>query len=402
MFIAQLGRQPELSLAELAAVFGTDAVHLIAADFAAVDTESFSIDILGGTIKCAQIIHEFPVNKDDASSFLTASKYITEHYERAWQSVEGKTTLGLSAYHLRVSPRTVQKTGILLKGMLKKSGVSLRLIPNDAPALSTATSHNNHLGSSERKVELIILRTNDRRIIIAESRGVQNITAYTRRDRGKPKRDAFVGMLPPKLAQIMLNLAIASSSGDLGGKDTTSHPLCILDPFCGTGTVLQEALIRGFTVCGSDLNPKMVNYTITNLDWLQKSNLSTGTILTIREADATNYTWPESARIDAVVCETYLGQPFSAPPSPAKLKEVVGNCNHIISSFLKNIHPQLRPGTPLCIAVPAWLDTGGHFTHLPLIRELERLGYTRSTSTPLLYHRPEQVVAREILILKRK
>ena len=216
MFIAQLGRQPELSLAELAAVFGTDAVHLIAADFAAVDTESFSIDILGGTIKCAQIIHEFPVNKDDASSFLTASKYITEHYERAWQSVEGKTTLGLSAYHLRVSPRTVQKTGILLKGMLKKSGVSLRLIPNDAPALSTATSHNNHLGSSERKVELIILKTNDRRIIIAESRGVQNITAYTRRDRGKPKRDAFVGMLPPKLAQIMLNLAIAPSSGDLG------------------------------------------------------------------------------------------------------------------------------------------------------------------------------------------
>ena len=402
MFIAQLGRQPELSLAELAAVFGTDAVRLIAADFAAVDTESFSIDILGGTIKCARIVHESPAGKDDASSFLTASKYITEHYGRAWQSVEGKTTLGLSAYHLRVSPRTVQKTGILLKGMLKKSGVSLRLIPNDAPALSTATSHNNHLGSSERKVELIILKTNDRRIIIAESRGVQNITAYTRRDRGKPKRDAFVGMLPPKLAQIMLNLAIAPSSGDLSGKDTTSRPLCILDPFCGTGTVLQEALIRGFTVCGSDLNPKMVNYTITNLDWLQKSNLSTGTILTIREADATNYTWPESARIDAVVCETYLGQPFSAPPSPAKLKEVVGNCNHIISSFLKNIHPQLRPGTPLCIAVPAWLDTGGHFTHLPLIRELERLGYTKSTSTPLLYHRPEQVVAREILILKRK
>lgn len=402
MFIAQLGRQPELSLAELAAVFGTDAVHLIAADFAAVDTESFSIDILGGTIKCARIVHESPAGKDDASSFLTASKYITEHYERAWQSVEGKTTLGLSAYHLRVSPRTVQKTGILLKGTLKKSGVSLRLIPNDAPALSTATSHNNHLGSSERKVELIILKTNDRRIIIAESRGVQNITAYTRRDRGKPKRDAFVGMLPPKLAQIMLNLAIAPSSGDLSGKDTTSRPLCILDPFCGTGTVLQEALIRGFTVCGSDLNPKMVNYTITNLDWLQKSNLSTGTILTIREADATNYTWPESARIDAVVCETYLGQPFSAPPSPAKLKEVVGNCNHIISSFLKNIHPQLRPGTPLCIAVPAWLDIGGHFTHLPLIRELERLGYAKSTSTPLLYHRPEQVVAREILILKRK
>ena len=431
MFIAQLGRQPELSLAELAAVFGDAQVTQIASDFALVRTDTFDIDRLGGTIKCAQVVHEFPSHRDDNASFLAASKYITEHYGQAWRSVDGKITLGLSAYHFNISPRVVQKTGLLLKSSLKKAGVSLRLIPNDTTALSTATSHNNKLGLSERKVELLILKTADRRVLIAQSHGAQNITAYTLRDRHRPKRDAFVGMLPPKLAQIMINLAIGpflaplpSSQDSLSlssnratklpetsaarvsavayATETRSEavkpPKYILDPFCGTGTVLQEAILQGHFVLGSDLSDKMVDYSNQNLTWLTSRFNLHHTSFTVTQGDAMTHHW--SQPIDAVVCETYLGQPFSAPPSPAKLKEVVGNCNHIISSFLKNIHPQLKPGTPLCIAVPAWQSKDGTFTHLPLIRSLKSLGYTKTVTTPLLYHRPDQVVARELLVLK--
>lgn len=397
MFIAQLGRQPEISLTELQAVFGEKNIKQIAANFALVNSQAFDIDRLGGTIKYAEIVHEFQAQKDDSTSYLTASRYINDHYGPAWKSAEGKITLGLSAYHLRISPRSVQKTGILLKNLLKKSGVSLRLIPNNDISLSTATSHNNKLGSSERKIELVIVKTNDRRIIIAEGRGVQNITAYTIRDRHRPKRDAFVGMLPPKLAQIMINLAVGPAQARVAEEATQSADITILDPFCGTGTILQEAALQGLAVYGTDLSEKMIHYTRDNLNWLQQSH-RIQTDWYIHQADATEVTWRQP--IDAVVCETYLGQPFSAPPSPAKLKEVVGNCNHIISSFLKNIHPQLQPSTPLCIAIPAWQDKQGKFTHLPLRRNLQELGYEQTTTTPLLYHRPGQVVAREILVLK--
>ena len=229
-------------------------------------------------------------------------------------------------------------------------------------------------------------------------------------------------MLPPKLAQIMLNLAVgainppaalptvSSESNvtdyvgnrviDSSERLASGSPVVILDPFCGTGTVLQEALLRGFSVVGSDLSEKMVAYTRENLGWLQEAFHTTGTILNINPADATSYTWNIAHAIDAVVCETYLGQPFSAPPSPTKLQEVVRNCNHIISTFLRNIHPQLQPGTPLCIAVPAWQSTDGRFTHLPLIKQLRDLGFERTITAPLLYHRPGQVVARELLVLK--
>jgi len=436
MYIALLGRQPEISLAELAAVFGADCVNRISQQFAEVQTSQFDITTLGGTIKCAKVITELPANRTDKASLLAASRFITQHYQAKWAHSPHKITLGLSIYNLAVGARDVQKTGLILKSSLKKSNTSLRLIPNDQPALSTATAHNNKLGGSPYKVELLLIKTTDRRLIIAESRGVQNITAYTRRDRHRPKRDAFVGMLPPKLAQIMLNLALGAGSltrqrshnnsvtrsafslsdksmvlrtalpdaFDLGETAGSRAAVTILDPFCGTGTVLQEALLAGYDVVGTDLSQKMVDYTAENLSWLQSTFTTpghpVGHVIDIHQADATTHRWPNSTHLTAVVCETYLGQPFSAPPAPQKLAEVVGNCNHIITSFLTNIRPQLAPNTPLCIAVPAWYDASSRATHLPLIKNLQRLGYCQLNRTPLIYRRPDQIVARELLVLK--
>ena len=435
MYIALLGRQPEISIAELAAVFGADCVNRISQQFAKVQTSQFDITTLGGTIKCAEVITELPASRTDKASLLAASRFITQHYQAKWAHSPHKITLGLSAYNLAVGARDVQKTGLILKSSLKKSGTSLRLIPNDQPALSTATAHNNKLGGSPYKVELLLVKTTDRRLVIAESRGVQNITAYTRRDRHRPKRDAFVGMLPPKLAQIMLNLALgagpltgqksctgripavsskSNASGnavrraidlserlesDLATEVDRRRPL-ILDPFCGTGTVLQEALLAGYDVVGTDLSQKMVDYTTENLSWLQSTFTTPGHIIDVHQADATSHHWPNSTHLTAVVCETYLGQPFSAPPAPQKLAAVVGNCNHIITSFLANIRPQLTPNTSLCIAVPAWYDASGWATHLPLIKNLQKLGYYQLNRTPLIYRRPDQIVARELLVLK--
>ena len=436
MYIALLGRQPEISLAELAAVFGMDNVTRISQQFAKVQTAQFDITTLGGTIRCAKVITELPASRTDKASLLAASRFITQHYQAKWAHSPHKITLGISAYDLAVGARDVQKTGLILKSSLKKSGTSLRLIPNDQPSLSTATAHNNKLGSSPHKVELLLVKTTDRRLIIAESRGVQNITAYTRRDRHRPKRDAFVGMLPPKLAQIMLNLALgagpltgqrscgnsvtrsASSLSDKSMVLRTALPdafdleetagrqaaVTILDPFCGTGTVLQEALLAGYDVVGTDLSQKMIDYTAENLSWLQSTftapSRPIGRVIDIHQADATTHHWPNSTHLTAVVCETYLGQPFSAPPAPQKLAGVAGNCNRIITSFLANIRPQLAPNTPLCIAVPAWYDASGRAAHLPLIKNLQRLGYYQLNRTPLIYRRPDQIVARELLVLK--
>ena len=226
---------------------------------------------------------------------------------------------------------------------------------------------------------------------MASSTGAQNITAYANRDQVRPMRDAFVGMLPPKLAQIMINLAVGQKS-----KDYT-----ILDPFCGTGVILQEAALMNYSVYGTDLSEKMIRYSRDNLNWLIDSHhVQFDWYLYCDDAMTAKWRQP----INAVVCEGYLGQPFSAPPSPAKLAEVVKTCDHIITEFLKNLRDQIEPGTPVCIAVPAWRDSIGNFTHLPIVNTVARFGYKphefmNVSQNDMLYYREDQIVARELLVL---
>ena len=385
MHIAILGRQPSLGMAELEQLYGSTAVRWFSDSTAIIDSPAFDFERLGGTQKAGRVVSEL------RGDWRQVSMKLVSAYTQAWADHEGKITLGISAYGFKTTPRDVQKTGIILKGKLKERGVSLRLIPNADTALSSATSHHNKLGLSDNHVELIIVRGANGAAIIAESVGAQNITALAARDQGRPKRDAFVGMLPPKLARMMVNLAPVKAGR-------------ILDPFCGTGVLLQEAALLGYDVYGTDLVPKMVQFTQANLDWLIDTHHVTPGV-TLDVGDAMTYHW--HTPVDAVACEAYLGQPFSAPPSPGKLTEVRDNCNHIISEFLRNIAPQLAPGTPLCVAVPAWRDSAGRFTHLPLVDSVGSLGYNRTTlrhvrNDQLLYYREDQVVARELLLLTRR
>jgi tRNA G10 N-methylase Trm11 len=382
MYIAILGRQPAISIAELERTYGD--VSWFSDTSALIETDALNIQRLGGTQKAGRVIDQ--VNGTD---WRHASIKIVQHYSKVWAKYEGKITLGISAYGFTTTTREIQKTGLILKSKLKDTTASLRLIPNQDNALSTATSHHNKLGLSDNKIELIVVRGAGK-IVIAESTGAQNITALAARDQGRPKRDAFVGMLPPKLAQIMVNLA-----GLEKGR--------ILDPFCGTGVILQEAGLMKYAVYGTDLAEKMIRYSADNLKWLQDTQNITLDVQ-LQEGDATTAKW--DSPVDAIVAESYLGQPFSAPPSSAKLTEVRGNCNHIISAFLKNLGTQIKSGTPVVLAIPAWKDTEGGFTHLPLISQLEKLGYKEvefTTVRPeqLLYFRPDQVVARELLVLTK-
>lgn len=395
MFIAILGRQPALSIAELEALYGAGNVHWLHPQAALIETQQLDFEQLGGSLKAGRVAFEAQ------GDWLRVSHQITAHYKRLWHGASQKVTLGMSAYGFDVDSRDIQKTGLVLKKALRSSGVSLRLIPNTAPQLNTATSHHNKLGHSPAKVELLVIRTRSHKVYVAESIGAQNITALAARDQARPKTDAFVGMLPPKLARIMINLsAIRETSGALW------------DPFCGTGTLLQEARLMHIDTYGSDLSQKMVDYTMDNMRWLDKKyharqgRTALGRYI-VFQADATGAILPYGLQhpIGRIVCETYLGQPFSTPPSPEKLREVTNNCNHIISRFLINLRSQIDTATTLVIAVPAWRASDNTITHLPLIHRLMELGYdhiplTSVDTQQLLYHREHQVVAREILILK--
>ncbi len=411
MKIAILGRLPDLSIAELESVFGSSKVNWFSENSALVESDYLNVEKLGGTIKAGNVIKTL-----HSKDFHKISQEIIRYYSHKWLGHVGKITLGISAYGVKTTPKDIQKIGLILKNILKKSNTSLRLIPNNELFLSSAVSHHNKLGLSDNKIELLIIAGSGIQIIIAESTGAQNISALAKRDQGRPKRDAFVGMLPPKLAQIMVNLATGPHRHNDGisikdGADTRqislpskTESIRLLDPFCGTGVILQEAALMGNAVYGTDLSEKMIRYTRDNLNWLKDSRHISSDWYA-HEGDAMTTKWQQP--IDAVASETYLGQPFSKFPSLEKLKENQQNCGRILSNFLKNISSQLKSGTIMCLAVPEWRDelednrvaTFGLTLDSSVHNRLLAISFKNTSNDSLVYYRPGQVVSRRLYVI---
>ena len=387
MIIAILGRQPELGLAELESRFSAERVTPLSAHTAHIDVEPDAVPahLLGGSVKLARPLATLPTTDwqkvlDYCRTFLP---------ELIADMPDGKLKLGLSAYDLPVSAKTMQRSGLELKKAIKQAGRSVRIVPNTALELNSAQVLHNQL-TGNFGCELLIIGTKSS-THLAQTFHVQDIDDYARRDFGRPKRDAFVGMLPPKLAQTMLNLAQVKPNAR------------VLDAFCGTGVVLQEAALMGCQPYGTDLSERMIDYSLANLDWLEKTYHIEIKADLVAD-DARTATWQPP--IDAAVSESYLGRPMTALPPPKTLEPIIKECDDIAREFLVNLRKQIKPGTRLCIAVPSWAQAKG-FISLPVVDDLEKIGYNRisfkhTRQQTLRYHRSDQIVARELLVLTAK
>jgi tRNA G10 N-methylase Trm11 len=411
-----LGRQPALGLAELESLYGSKNVRLVGGDAALVDAMPCAVDFvrLGGSVKLCKILTVL-----EAATWQKIIAFLASASPgQAAKMPEGKMHLGLSIHGFTISPAKISAGGLTIKKSITKTGRNVQLVPNNTAQLGSAQVIHHKL-TTKNGWELVIIKDGSS-AIIAQTVAVQDIASYTRRDRGRPKRDPRVGMLPPKLAQIIINLAVgedelAKMSLSEGSKicisDAENEELrkkraetTILDPFCGTGVMLQEALLMGYSAYGSELEQRMVDYSQTNLDWL-KSRLKTRDSR-LERSDATTATW-DLPRSYAIASETYLGQAYNSLPSPDKLAQNMRTCNKILTAFLQNLADQISSGTRLCLAVPAWQISPSKFRRLPLLDQLAGLGYNQvefehAHGEDLIYARENQIVARELLILTKQ
>jgi tRNA G10 N-methylase Trm11 len=398
--ICILGRQPKLGTAELESLYGTEHTLPYGTNACMLNLAPDEIDFdrLGGSMRLAKIISTLPsTNWNDIEKFLL--DFAPKHAE----TIDGKLSFGISVYGLSVNAQKIAKTALLIKKVVKQSGKSVRMVPHKNTELGSATVLYNKL-TAVNGWELLIV-SDGTSAYLAQTTRIQDIDAYSERDQARPKRDAKVGMLPPKLAQIIINLAVGSKLSDV------KAPLIVLDAFCGTGVILQEAMLMDYDIYGTDLEARMVEYSIENLKWLDAKYPAKGDYRRIEVGDATKHTWdfsvPESRNSTLIVAgETYLGQPLSSLPNSEHLSKIIYEVNLLHHKFLENIGKQIPSGTRLCLAVPTW--RGKHeFLHLPTLDHLTDIGYTRMRfkhveDKDLIYHRENQIVGRELLVLEKR
>ncbi|MBI4050613.1 MAG: hypothetical protein HY396_01410 [Candidatus Doudnabacteria bacterium] len=419
-----LGRVFTLSLAELFAVFENMGLNFRLVDLyrevLIIEMEE-ELEVpklqkhLGGTIKIFKVLDSLgrkkllgpsAIFKDYFDAKLLNQNFLAAH--------TGKIQIGISLYPMaRQLPLRgeAKRLGLRIKDILTAAGFSVRIVlpQQDAISLPSVVVTNEHI--LEKGAELVFL-VGTERIYLGKTLTVQDFEDYGRRDYQRPARDNHVGMLPPKVAQIMINLALIPESANGSLKSA------VLDPFVGSGTVIQEAILMGFKAVGSDVSPKAIENAEKNLLWIKnRYKLPPGRFeLILSDIKELTANLPK-LNLEAVVTEGTLGPAYTQPPDD---KEVQKNFKELTKTYLaafETFKKILPPDKRIIAALPAY-HLKNSYQFFPIVDRIKKLGYDILDPLPdvllerfdflqvterksIIYDRKDQFVSREIFIFKQ-
>ncbi|RLC37866.1 hypothetical protein DRH29_00420 [candidate division Kazan bacterium] len=368
---------------------------------------------LGGTIKIIEIVDEFRGTIFQINKILTAERLLKKYFAQT----KSKINFGFSVY----SPKSLVYAEInwlrnfayQTKRRLKDK-YSVRYVDEKNFDLSSVMVANNKL--VETGAEIVIIKQ-EQNFLVGRTATVQDFRSYVQRDMGKPSPNPKSGMLPPKLAQMIVNLSRSS------GQKT------VFDPFCGSGIILQEALLLNLDILGSDIDEAAVKSTLANLEWLIKTYNAAAKKLggekikktsisgRIREADATRSRWAKANTTDTFIAtEPYLGPPQRRVPLMHNAKKIAHELEELYLGFFNNLHNNFSKIKRIGIVFPV-IKTNEGLLYLNILDKIGDIGYIRHDFLPseqakkeayvshrggLLYSRPDQFVLREIFVFERR
>jgi len=369
-YFFKLGHQPKLSIAEIEAMFE---IHDIEVEFLMVDKNFFAktskeIDCtlfnkeLGGTVYIAKKI------KDSLNHVNEITEYLNT-------TVEGKIAFSI---HGKKNREALQ-----IKKKLKELGRSVRYIEHK----NSATIVYNSLYKNGADITII-----DSELYATQS--VQELNQYAERDFDKPGSDSKSGMLPPKLARMMINIG----RGHISQKSIDYSTL--LDPFCGSGAVLLEGLSLGFrNVLGSDNSQKAVDDTTKNVEWYKEKIHSTATS-NVQLLDAQKmYDAYEKGSVALIVSEPYMGKPLRGNESIFYIEKQAKELEELYTNAINEMVDLLHDDGAIVFLVPTFHHKDGDV--VPQLRGVDERLIDVYEGDHLFYHREGQHLTRVLHIFKK-
>lgn len=369
-YLFELGHQPHISITELEEVLLTTKKLNIETknqdnkNYAVVELEK-DIDVeslinkLGGTIKIGIAIKKIGDDIKTIVSFLNKNN-------------EGKI-------HFSVSNK---KIGLSIKKELKAMGRSVRYVE----AKNAATILHNNLIAKQGDFSIV-----GKEVFVTLA--LQPFEEMSKRDYERPGSDDFSGMLPPKLAKIMINLSGAKPKEKL------------LDPFCGSGTILTEALVMGYkNIFGSDVSDKAISDTEKNIEWVIKNYDLDSLSYQLVESEAAKLGAElKAGSINTIVSEPYLGKTLRGSETREQLEEQAHELRKLYINSFKALHKILKKGGIIVFIIPQFKHKD-EWVKINCIEEILKAGFEImpfGKDRSLLYHRPKQHVGRGIWRFKK-
>ncbi len=397
LYLAQTGHAKGLSAAELRALLGENCIVDDVEEGFVIETELQNpirfLNRCGGMVRLAEVVLSGP-----AQMPLNFEEWVV----KTLREVFGNDTSGKLRFGLSMHPKnehTLKKILTGAKAKLKSELGNVRYVNKDFQNLSSVQAWHEHL-LDPKACELVLFKS-ETKWYLGKTVALQDFEAYSIRDYERPMRDAENGMFPPKLAQILINLATE------GQMLENENPLTVTDPFCGSGTVLQEAWLMGYHAEGSDLDPKLVEASQKNLAWFKDHFASSMRIEledatpVVKRADATllkKSDWPESPFV--IVTETYLGPALEKIAQGAALQKIQTELEDLMEAFLSNTVSTL-PRACTMVFTAAYHRDGNTRNFLPRLHTIlkkygEVVALSEHERPTLFFERKGQLVSREI------
>ena len=374
-----------LSLAELTAYFKAREIgfeiQFFSGEFFALsfekDFDASSIADLGGTIKIGELKSKFPT-ETVKEAFLKKNKQAQKQIIESLASsglVDGmaksaeKILFGVSVYCTESTLRSlsggIQRfVGSAVKDELADLGKKSKFMGFSKDRKLAQLSHVEVLKKNlvENKAEVLfcIGRTET---WVATTVAVHNPFEFQKRDIYKPNQRKIFGM-PPRLARIMVNLSSCTS-----GK-------VLLDPFCGVGTILQEALLERAMVVGIDVNPWCVKAASENLEWLVREYGLGDADFRVLQGDVNRLVEKIGQEaVDCVVCEPDLGPALRQVPTGPYAEKIIFKLEPLYFGFVEQAYRTLKQGGRLVLVTPYIKTRSGQSVTMPISEKLESLGF---------------------------
>ena len=217
---------------------------------------------------------------------------------------------------------------------------------------------------------------------IAKVIQVSNPKGYKNRDEARPYFDAKK-VISIRLAKILINLSQAKYE--------------IIDPFCGQGTIIQEALLMNLNCYGLDVN---INEAKKNLEWL-KNKFNFNTSYKLFQGDARNLS-RYFRNIECCVTEPYLGPYFKKYPKYGGALNVIKDLEKLYIQVFQELDKIIEKR--VVILLPIIKTNVKKNLKLNIDRLLQGTGFKQiqgKINLPILYSNKGAVVEREIWIFEK-
>ena len=343
------------------------------------DEKAGSLDAmnLGGTIKIGAIAKVIPtelfvkafVSKDrEAREQITKEIALSNLPFGIPDKASAKYLFGVSVYcsaeTLRPVASSIQRfIGSAIKNDLAEREVRSEFMGFPRTRAQPQLTHVEVLKKKlvENKAE-VLLCMNTTQAWLGITSGVHNPFEFQKRDVGKPNQRKIFA-IPPRLARIMVNL-----SGCTPGKT-------LIDPFCGVGTILQEALLSKAQTIGVDDSSWCVEAAQENLEWLSREYALKDQEFRVVKGDALKLRSIVGSSIDCIVTEPDLGPALRDIPTASYAKKIVDNLTPLYFSFLKETYDTLRKDGRLVLVTPYLRTRSGKPMMMHIEEKAQELGF---------------------------